>query len=101
MDLMRTRVLPPLILCMCLLVGAFIYVFYHVHEARLREVREVTAERAAGLVTSELRNCVSLMSAALEVITRDRQLADAFEGGDRALLLSQSRPLFEKLRAQF
>ena len=98
---MRLRILPVLVLTIALMLAAFAYAFQRVYEARIDEVRDVTAQRAKGLVQGQLAEHTALMSAALEAITRDELLMAAMESGDRDALLARGGPLFKRLRGQF
>jgi signal transduction histidine kinase len=98
---MRARVLPVLIVALGLVLVACIFVFQQAYRTRLREVREMTAQRAAGLVHSELDHATALMGAALEAIAEDEVLAASMEAGDRARLLADGAPLFAALRDRY
>ncbi len=97
---MRTKVLPPLVICILLLLLSFVYTVNRMHETRLVELREATAQRAGALVRSELLDYSALMDAALHAIAMDEPLRAAMSSRDRVALLARATPLFEKLHAQ-
>jgi signal transduction histidine kinase len=98
---MRIRVLPSLIFSIVLLIASFMWAFHRMHQTRMNDVRQTTAQRAADLTQTELRNYVDLMSATLESITRDPRTAAAFAARDKKELLATATPLFRRLQSQF
>ena len=98
-DRVRFRVLGPLVVSICLLLGVFYIGFYRTHAEGIREVRQVTEERARDLLKLEMGDEVEEMSAALEAILNDEALQKALQARDRNALISRATPLYEKLRS--
>ncbi|HEV8604815.1 MAG TPA: cache domain-containing protein [Tepidisphaeraceae bacterium] len=97
---MRTRILPPLMLSIIILMGAFLYTFHRTYQQRLTELRETTGKRAEDLTRAELRNYVDVMSAALKAIIRDERLESALAAGNREEAIALADPLFHELQTQ-
>lgn len=97
---LRKQVLPPLVIAICLLQGAFLGTFYQHQQQRIKETEQTTAQRVQGLFYEEITSSVLAMNAALEALIRNSQVMRAFQNRDRQEVVAQTKSLYERLRNQ-
>lgn len=100
-EAVRAKLLPPLILVILLLLGGSIWIISNDQKKRIKDAKQVTAQRVEDLLNDEMNRDVATMSSTLEAIIRDPQLAQSFQAQDLGALLRRGRPLFSRLKKQF
>jgi signal transduction histidine kinase/ActR/RegA family two-component response regulator len=96
----RSRVLVPLTLVICLLTTAFILKALHNQRQRADDDISRAAESIRRIYHAEIRNSTAEMRTLGELIMHDARLADALRANDKPTLLRLATPIFEKLRTQ-
>lgn len=96
----RKRILPPLILAICMLQGAFLITFTQQQKQQVEETQQVTAQHTQDLFREEIERDVLTMNAVLEAVIRDQQLLTAFQNRQRDALMARAQPLFTRLKEQ-
>lgn len=96
----RAKILPTLIVAICLLQASFLGMVGRQHQKDMAAVESVTTQRVQDLLQAEMEQDVAKMSTAMEVIVRDADLADALAQRDRNSLVEHAQPLFEQFRTQ-
>ncbi len=97
---LRRWVLPPLITAICILQGTFLFTTFQRHQQELETTNQTTAKHVQDLFQAKLANDRRMLTTALEVITRDPVLMQAFQARDRAALLSRAKPIFDRFTQQ-
>ncbi|MEB3214179.1 MAG: ATP-binding protein [Leptolyngbyaceae bacterium] len=97
-ELVRAKVLPPLIATVCLLQAIFLGTFWQQHRQDLITAEKITTQRVQDLLREEMAADLEKMNTAMEVIIRDADLADALAARDHERLIEQGQPLFEQFR---
>jgi len=97
-ELIRAKVLPPLVIVICLLQAIFLGTFWQQHRQHREITKTKTAQQVEDLLQQEMERDVAKMDTAMTVIIRNGNLADALENRDRKRLLELGKPLFEKFR---
>ncbi|WP_198013409.1 sensor histidine kinase [Thalassoporum mexicanum] len=92
--------MPPLIIAILLLQGTFLGIFWRQHRHEVEQIEVVTTQQVQELMQDEMERDVAKMDTAMEVIIRDRDLADALARLDRQGLVEQAQPIFEQFRTK-
>lgn len=97
----RNRILPPLLLIVVVLQGAFILSFSQYQKQRIAETRQVTRQRVQDLLQAQMNSNIAQMSTVMEAIIRDPVLMNALLAKDRDTLETRAMPLFQRLQSQY
>ncbi len=96
----RAKILPPLIVAICLLEAIFLGIFWHHHREDMVAIEVSTAQRVQDLLQAEMEQNVARMDTAMEALVRNAELTNALADLNSDRLISETKPLFEQLRTR-
>ena len=99
-DKVKGPILIPFSLVLLLGLGAVLFVAFQYEEQARKQDLANNARTVERLFKLQIDNDASRLHAALCPISRRQSLKNIFLSGDRELLLTKTRPLFERLRDQ-
>ncbi len=97
---LRTRVVVPTALALGGLLGAFVVAAYWVERTEIESDLAHKLEAVQEIFQEEIEASAAMMSALLDVLTRDEQLGEALKQEDRESLIRMVTPLYDGLRAE-
>lgn len=94
---LRVRLLLPMTVGICILLGSFLFAFYRDQQRQSRHDIERSAQEVNNLFQAEMKQNAWVMSSVLHVLVKDKELEQAFLKRDRDLLLSRSQGIYTDL----
>jgi PAS domain S-box-containing protein len=103
MGTLKARVLTPLTVALCILLGAFIYNVYQTQQQQISEDVAQRLDSVLKLFEKRLSSETEKLSAIIDLLSGNEQIKSAWLARDRTTLLKISSPLLSELseRLQF
>lgn len=94
---LRMRLLVPMTIAICILLGSFLFAFYRDQQRQSQRDIERSAQEVSNLFQAEMKQNTSVMSSLLQVLAHDGELEQAFRKRDRGLLYSRAKSIYADL----
>ncbi|HET9553036.1 MAG TPA: cache domain-containing protein [Anaeromyxobacteraceae bacterium] len=94
----RLKLIVPLVGGLALIAVSTAVLMRFVHQRAVDQAAEHEVEQASEALAAQEAQEIDRLTALLEALATDRALADALQRQDKAALLAEARPVFERLR---